>query len=117
MEVSAAVAQDPQATATALDPQVPAAAEVPFAGMSALSEAEMNSFAGGASTVVVEEGTANVNDTSAVSLVSDNALVGVSSGYVSGNAVTSNSGFTTVINNSGSGAGIAVNTSVIINLQ
>ncbi len=103
--------------ATADEASTAASASSPFAAMEPLSAAEMSAYAGGADTFLVEQGSLMVNSGTAVGTSIDNALSNVTAGFISGTMVNSNSGFTTVVNNTGSAAAIAVNTSVTINLQ
>ena len=89
----------------------------PLAALEPLSAAEMDSLAGGADTIYLEQGTLMVNDTAATATAANNVLSSIESGMLSGNIVSNNTGFTTGVFNSGSGVGIAVNTSVIINVR
>ncbi len=106
--VSGAQAQDPQHAVTGMSP---------FATFEPLSDDTLDVLSGGANIIVVEQGTLMVNDTSATATSANNTLTGVQSGLLSGNVVSNNAGFTSGVFNSGNGVGIAINTSVIINLQ
>ncbi len=103
--------------AEAQDTQSATSAASPFAALEPISDATLDALSGGANVIIVEQGTLMVNDTSATATSANNTLSGVQSGLLSGNVVSNNAGFTSGVFNSGNGVGIAINTSVIINLQ
>lgn len=94
-----------------------AAQPSPLSGLTPLSADEMDNLAGGADTIFLGQGTLMVNDTAANGTSMNNVLSNIQSGVLSGNIISANNGFTTGVFNSGSGVGIAINTSVIINVQ